>query len=98
MRLSDVLVLPSHGLPFRGLAGRIADLAAHHEERLEVTRDACREPAHAAAVTAALFPRRLDQHQMMFAVGEALAHLNRMVTLGQVDRRLVDDRWSFRRI
>ena len=91
----DVLVLPSHGLPFRGLAGRVADLVAHHDERLEVTLEACREPADAMAVTGALFPRRLDQHQMMFAVGEALAHLNSLVTLGSVERSLEDGRWRF---
>ena len=91
----DVLVLPSHGLPFRGLAARLAALSAHHDDRLAVTRDACREPADAKAVTGALFPRPLDQHQMMFAVGEALAHLNRLVALGQVDRSLRNGRWQF---
>ena len=65
----DVLALPSHGLPFRGLTGRVAALAAHHDERLAVTLDACRRSADAMAVTAALFPRPLDRHQMMFAIG-----------------------------
>jgi glyoxylase-like metal-dependent hydrolase (beta-lactamase superfamily II) len=34
----DVLVLPSHGRPFRGLHARMADLATHHHDRLEATR------------------------------------------------------------
>ncbi len=91
----DVLVLPSHGLPFRGLATRIAALAGHHDERLSVTLEACAAPAEAMAVTGALFPRQLDQHQMMFALGEALAHLNRLVTLGEIGRSLEDGRWRF---
>ena len=91
----DVLTLPSHGLPFRGLAGRIAALRDHHEERLTVTLDACRAPSGALAVTHALFPRALDTHQMMFAVGEALAHLNRLVAGGRLTRRLENDRWTF---
>ena len=94
----DVLALPSHGFPFRGLAGRVAALADHHDERLEVTLSACREPADVTAVTAALFPRKLDEHQTMFALGETLAHLNRLVTLGHVDRRLVDGHWRFRAV
>jgi glyoxylase-like metal-dependent hydrolase (beta-lactamase superfamily II) len=30
----DTLVLPSHGLPFRGIATRVAELRAHHAARL----------------------------------------------------------------
>jgi glyoxylase-like metal-dependent hydrolase (beta-lactamase superfamily II) len=38
---ADVLVLPSHGLPFRGAHARVAQLEAHHAERLEELRKAC---------------------------------------------------------
>lgn len=92
----DVLVLPSHGLPFRGLAGRVADLAAHHEERLSVTLEACRQPADVMSVTAALFRRALDKHQMMFAIGEAVAHLNRLVEQGRIGRSLENGVWRYR--
>ena len=30
----EILVLPSHGLPFRGIALRVAQLQAHHSDRL----------------------------------------------------------------
>ena len=30
----DTLVLPSHGLPFRGIAVRVGQLRAHHAARL----------------------------------------------------------------
>ena len=37
-----------------------------------------------------LFQRKLDGHQVNFAVGETVAHLNRLHELGEIDR-LVDD-------
>jgi len=81
----DTLVLPSHGLPFRGLEARLDDLAAHHADRLAETLAACRDrPRNAAEITRLLFPRRLDAHQLSFAVGEALAHINHLVRRGDL--------------
>lgn len=82
-----LLVLPSHGLPFHGLHARIGQLVAHHRERLEETVAACRErPASVAELTAVLFRRRMDAHQLSFAVGEALAHLNHLWRQGRLAR------------
>lgn len=82
----DVLVLPSHRLPFRGLHTRLDQMRAHHHERLDRTREACSVGASAAEVMAKLFPRRLDGHQVTFALGETLAHLNYMIGLGEIRR------------
>src|SRR5947208_2149662 len=38
---AGVLVLPSHGLPFKGLHTRIDQLQAHHAERFEEAIEAC---------------------------------------------------------
>jgi glyoxylase-like metal-dependent hydrolase (beta-lactamase superfamily II) len=83
---ADTLVLPSHRLPFVGLHQRIDQLIAHHRERLDRAREACRRGATAAAAMAALFPRKLDAHQIFFALGETLAHLNYLVCRGEVSR------------
>ncbi|NNG05361.1 MAG: MBL fold metallo-hydrolase [Inquilinus sp.] len=91
----DVLVLPSHGRPFRGLAERVAELVAHHDDRLDETLAACRRPATVRQVTTALFPRALDRHQTMFAVGETVAHLNRLVATGDIGRSLEKGVWRF---
>ena len=74
----DTLVLPSHGRPFRGLHARVAELHAHHAERCEVLLDACAgRPKNAAELISVLFNREIpDPHQTMFAMGEAIAHLN----------------------
>lgn len=80
---AGTLVLPSHGLPFVGLEGRLDDLAGHHAERLEETLAHCTgQPRTGAELMALLFPRSLDTHQTSFALGEALAHAHHLVRRG----------------
>jgi glyoxylase-like metal-dependent hydrolase (beta-lactamase superfamily II) len=85
----NVLVLPSHKLPFVGLHERLDALRGHHEERLEETRVACaRTEAGVTGVEVLrdLFPRPLDLHQLFFAIGESLAHVHRLIAEGIVHR------------
>jgi len=83
----DVLVLPSHGLPFRGAHARVAQLEAHHEVRLEELAQACGEaPRSAADVLALIFRRPLDTQQVFFAMGEAIAHLHVLERAGRLRR------------
>ena len=51
------VVLPSHGLPFRGMRERIAQLEEHHRLRLGELEDVCGEPKCAADVLGTLFRR-----------------------------------------
>jgi glyoxylase-like metal-dependent hydrolase (beta-lactamase superfamily II) len=82
----DVLVLPSHGEPFRGLHRRLDTLAAHHADRLDVLADACRgEPLTAFEAAGVLFPRATQEMpQIGFTVGETLAHLRRLERQGRL--------------
>lgn len=82
----DTLVLPSHGDPFRGVHARVAQLQAHHAERCELLLGALSQPRHAAELLPLLFPRTLDAHQLMFAMGEAIAHLNYLAHQGEIQR------------
>lgn len=91
----DTLVLPSHGLPFRGIRARVAALEAHHAERLGALKDACAEPRTAAEIVPVLFSRALDVHQLFFAMGEAIAHLNHLHQRGEVSR-VLDDAGTYR--
>ncbi len=94
----DCLVLPSHGRPFRGLHVRIDQLVAHHRTRLAATLEACREPATAVEIMPHLFDRKLDRHQLGFAIGETVAHLNYLLADGRLERRLdPDGRLRYRR-
>lgn len=82
------LVLPSHGLPFIGIQPRVAMLHAHHVERLGALEEACEiAPKSAAELLDVLFGRALDTHQTMFAMGEAIAHLNLLEQAGRLSRQ-----------
>lgn len=87
----DVLVLPSHGKPFRGLATRIEQLHNHHTERLAEVLAACTEPRSAVDIIPIMFRRPLDAHQLSFALGEALAHLHKLWLGGNLRRTLGPD-------
>jgi glyoxylase-like metal-dependent hydrolase (beta-lactamase superfamily II) len=83
----DVLVLPSHGKPFRGAHERVAQLREHHADRLAELLQACTAaPLTGADAVKVLFKRDLDLHQMTFAMGEALAHLHALWFDGKVRR------------
>ena len=88
---TDTLVLPSHDWPFRGMHERLDHMIEHHDERLDATLDACIEPATAVDVLNKLFTRKLDNHQIFFAVGEALAHVHYLMGQGRVAREMGDD-------
>lgn len=87
----DALVLPSHGKPFIGIKPRVAQLNAHHDERLADALKACQKPTTARELVPVLFKRELDIHQLTFAMGEAIAHLNYLLRQGKLDRRLCED-------
>ena len=88
---AKTLTLPSHGLPFRGLRERVAQLAEHHRLRLAELHEVCETPKAAAEVLATLFRRSLDTHQMFFAMGEAMANLHLLYYEGRLDRSVGGD-------
>jgi glyoxylase-like metal-dependent hydrolase (beta-lactamase superfamily II) len=87
----ETLVLPSHGRPFRGLHQRLDVLGQHHADRLRILEAACQEPRSAADILQDLFDRALDSHQLMFAMGEAIAHLNHLEHKGRLRSTLGSD-------
>lgn len=83
---ADTLVLPSHGLPFRGLRERVEQLDEHHSQHFEELHEACARPLSAFEAIPALFQRELDTHQLFFAMGEAMAHLHYLYYQGSLKR------------
>ncbi|MGB5486614.1 MAG: MBL fold metallo-hydrolase [Lysobacterales bacterium] len=80
----DVLVLPSHGKPFRGVKGRLDALIEEHELGLEKLKQFCCEPQRAVDVFPALFKSKITDSNLMMATGEAVAHLNYLLYAGEV--------------
>lgn len=92
----NTLVLPSHGKPFCGLHTRITQLNDHHVARLAEVVEACARPHSAAEIVPMMFPRKLDGHQLSFALGEALAHLHKLWFDGVLQREMcADGIWRF---
>lgn len=99
----DVTVLPSHGKPFGAVSGgqdggikvRLQQLRDHHQERLDETLQACTEPRSATQIMPVLFRRQLDLHQLTFAMGETIAHLNYLWHAGRLARLIQNDRITF---
>ncbi len=84
---ADTLVLPSHGLPFRGMHERIEQLHDHHARQCDKLLAACASPRSAAELIPVLFPREIaDAHQTMFAMGEAIAHLHHLHQKRRLER------------
>ena len=88
---SDALILPAHNRPYKELQRRVADLIFHHNERLEITYEACKNENSAEAIMQELFIRKLDPFQTRFAIGETIAHINNLLKKGTLKRRLDDD-------
>lgn len=84
----DTLVLPSHGLPFRGLRARTEDLRSHHHEQLDAVTRACREAKTALDLLPIMFRRPLQGMHFFLAMAEALAHLEHLAADGRVRREI----------
>jgi glyoxylase-like metal-dependent hydrolase (beta-lactamase superfamily II) len=81
----DTLVLPSHGLPFRGLHTRLAQLREHHQARLDDVASVVTGKTTAFAIAQEVFPRVLYANPRQ-AFGESLAHLNMLASIGRLTR------------
>ncbi|HUQ24579.1 MAG TPA: MBL fold metallo-hydrolase [Burkholderiales bacterium] len=83
----NVLVLPSHGKPFRGAHARVGELESHHEKHFAKLIEALKGKAMSAGeLLGLLFRRPLDAHQTFFAMGEAIAHLHYLYYAGRLKR------------
>jgi glyoxylase-like metal-dependent hydrolase (beta-lactamase superfamily II) len=94
----DTLVLPSHRKPFRNVHHRLRQLAEHHADRLNMMLEAVGTETSAGALIDVMFTPGLDGQQIGFAMGEAIAHLNHLVTLGHMQMIETPTQIRYRRI
>ena len=81
----DWLVISGHDWPYYGGAARAQALIAHHESRLAALL-APNRPLSTAEAMQELFRFELTDHEVFFASCEARAHLNHLVTRGDMIR------------
>ncbi len=79
---ASTLLLPSHKQPFQGVARRVEEIRAHHADRLKIVLQACDWPMTGYEFLPALFERALRNEQIGFGLGEAIAHLNYLESVG----------------
>ena len=84
----DVLVLPSHNEPFRGLHARLAALIAGHERRLTRVYELLAAPHRAVDLFGVLFRRGVGADMLGMATGESIAHLNCLIGRDLAEREL----------
>jgi glyoxylase-like metal-dependent hydrolase (beta-lactamase superfamily II) len=81
------LALPGHGPLIQAFGERLAELQAHHRERLAIMEQAVGRGATAFDVCGQVFPTAaLSPHQMRFAMAETLAHLEYLAASGRLRR------------
>ena len=79
------VILPSHGAPFRGHRGWIANTITHHRERCERILELLQAaPKTAHELVGELWTRPLSPFHYRFAVYEVLAHLEYLRRLEHV--------------
>jgi glyoxylase-like metal-dependent hydrolase (beta-lactamase superfamily II) len=87
IELAPSLALPGHGEPITDPVTRAREIVEHHRVRLDETAAALgREPRTGYQVSVALFGQELDASGRRFALAEALAHLERLVSEGRAAR------------
>ncbi|MFC4290891.1 MBL fold metallo-hydrolase [Sphingorhabdus arenilitoris] len=80
----DMLVLPAHGFPFKGVIARLERLAAGHHKQLDDLEAALRQQEMRAVDTfGLLFGRAIDDSIYGLATGEATAHLRYLERAGR---------------
>jgi glyoxylase-like metal-dependent hydrolase (beta-lactamase superfamily II) len=87
----DVLVLPSHNEPFRGLHARLDALASGQARALDRLRKRLAEPRRAIDVFVALFGRPIESSDVSLlgmATGESVACLNHLLHRGEISAEL----------
>ena len=87
----DVLVLPSHGKPFRDVKKRLDALIGEHETCLCDLHEFCREPKRVIDVFPTLFKSKITDSNLVMATGEAIAHLTYLLDKGEFERTIDDN-------
>lgn len=95
--LNADFIIPSHGKPFYGANERIEELIKHHEARLDETKEVLEVPSTVFQICERLFKRSLTVHEMRFAVGETLAHLEFLRHSGECIRNRDQNAWIYER-
>lgn len=92
----DPLVLPSHGPVFRGLHNRLEALIESHLSKLVRLHGWCAEEKRSPVDTfPALYRRKIEGFDFFLALGEAIAHLHLLESIGLLARTMKNGVYYF---
>ncbi|WP_216828462.1 MBL fold metallo-hydrolase [Alkalihalobacterium elongatum] len=94
-KLEADFVIPSHGKPFYNANERIEEIIKHHEERLAETFDIIGERVTVIEACEKLFRKELTVHDVRFALGETVAHLEYLYEKNECNKEKVDGTWYY---
>ncbi|OIK10358.1 MBL fold metallo-hydrolase [Bacillus sp. MUM 116] len=94
-KLNVEIVIPSHRDPFIGANKRIDEIRKHHDERLEITLDSIRDGRTVYEVFQVLFPKIKTIHELRFAIGETIAHLEYLRLKGECKREVENGEYIY---
>lgn len=94
-QLNVEYVIPSHGEPFYDANKRIEEIKKHHEERIAETFDIIKNRKSVYEACAQLFKKELTKHELRFAIGETLSHLEYLVDKGKCIKEIDNNCWYF---
>ncbi|MFS0575416.1 MBL fold metallo-hydrolase [Sporosarcina sp. 179-K 3D1 HS] len=94
-KLDVEYVIPSHGDPFHHANKRIDEIIIHHEERLDFVMNEIANGVTVYSICKKLFDKDMDVHEMRFALGETLAHLEYLRYDGQLKREIIEGEWRY---
>lgn len=94
-KLDAEVVIPSHGYPFYNANERIDEIIAHHDERLNMTLEIVKHGGTVYDMTNKMFNKKLTSHEMRFAIGETIAHLEYLKYKGECTREEINGVWSY---
>jgi glyoxylase-like metal-dependent hydrolase (beta-lactamase superfamily II) len=91
-------VIPGHGSTFTDVTKRINEVLDHHDKRLSLVMESVKGNGSdsstggkdAYQVCQDLFSKQLNEHEIRFAIGETLAHLQYLVNEGEIQQEEVE--------
>ncbi|WP_102346561.1 MBL fold metallo-hydrolase [Bacillus sp. Marseille-P3661] len=87
--------VPSHGDPFYNVNQRIQEIEDHHIERLEKMLEIISTPKTAMEVCKEIFRRDLTLHELRFAIGETLSHLEYLIDQNKCKKEMINEIWYY---
>ncbi|PLS17447.1 MBL fold metallo-hydrolase [Bacillus sp. M6-12] len=94
-RLEAEYIIPSHGKPFKDANSRIDQIIGHHNERLSKLHEIISTPATVYDACQKLFGKAFNSHEMRFAIGETIAHLEYLVKKGECSKGEIDGNYIY---